>query len=250
VAGVLAMILFMASNAARAMATKGISLGLGFLFNEAGFSMAESLIPFQSTDTFLQAFAAGLANTLWVSFISLIFATLLGVVLGIARLSSNWLVSHGSAVYVEIFRNTPQLIQIVFWYTLFTLLPSARQAWHGMDWWFLSNRGLVLAWPADKPAFALVLLSLLIGIAGIVVFARWADRRQRRTGQPLPVATLSALGLTAAIVLVWLATGAPTTIEHPKLVGFNFQGGITLSPEFLALSLGLVLYFSAYISEI
>lgn len=250
VASILAVILFMANNAARAMAAKGIRVGLDFLFSEAGFSMAESVIPFQPTDTFLQAFVAGLSNTLWVSFVSLIFATLLGVLLGIARLSSNWLISHASTVYVEVFRNTPQLMQIVFWYTLFTLLPGARHAWHGMDWWYLSNRGLVLAWPADRPAFALILLTLVAGVVGIVFFAKWADRRQRRTGQPLPVAALSVVGLAAAIALVWLLTGAATAIEYPKLMGFNFRGGITLSPEFLALSLGLVLYFAAYISEI
>ncbi len=250
VAAVAAAILFMAGNAVQSMAARGMRIGLGFLWNEAGFTLAESVLPFHPTDTFLQAFIAGLGNTLWISLVSLIFATALGVLLGIARLSSNWLISRGSAVYVEIFRNTPQLIQIVFWYTLFTLLPGARQAWHGMDWWFLSNRGLVLAWPADRPAFTIVLLTLAIGLTGIYFFAKWADRRQRRTGQPLPVFGLSILGLAAAGLLAWLATGAPTAIEHPKLVGFNFRGGMALSPEFLALSLGLVLYFAAYISEI
>ncbi|MGB6103011.1 MAG: ABC transporter permease subunit [Pusillimonas sp.] len=250
VALVAAVIVFMASNASRSMAAKGIRFGFDFLYNEANFTLAESLIPFQPSDSFLLAFIAGLGNTLWVSFVSLIFATVLGVLLGMARLSSNWLISRGAAAYVEIFRNTPQLMQIVFWYTLFTLLPGNRQAWHGLDWWFLSNRGLTLAWPADRLAFTLVLLALAIGMAGVYVFSKWADQRQRRTGHSLPVLRLSALGLAAVILLTWLATGAPTAIEHPKLTGFNFRGGITLSPEFLALSLGLVLYFGAYISEI
>ncbi|WP_353173801.1 amino acid ABC transporter permease [Paracandidimonas soli] len=250
VAGMAAIILFMVGNALQSMAAKGMRIGLGFLSNEAGFTLAESVLPFGPTNTFLQAFVAGLGNTLWVSFVSLIFATLLGVLVGMARLSSNWLVSRGAAVYVEIFRNTPQLIQIVFWYTLFTLLPGARQAWHGMDWWFLSNRGLVLAWPEDRHAFTIVALALAAGLGGVYFFAKWADQRQRSTGQRLPVLVLSMAGLIAVGLLAWLATGAPTAIEYPRLTGFNFRGGITLSPEFLALALGLVLYFAAYISEI
>lgn len=250
VASVTAIIVFMVSNAFQAMAAKGMQIGLGFLSNEAGFTLAESVLPFSPTDSFLQAFVAGLGNTLWVSFISLIFATVLGVLIGIARLSSNYLISYGAAVYVEIFRNTPQLIQIVFWYTLFTLLPGTRQAWHGMDWWFLSNRGLVLAWPADKQAFSLILLALFVGLIAIYFFTKFADRRQRRTGQRMPVLPLSLLGLLLLGLLAWWLTGASTAIDYPSLKGFNFRGGITLSPEFLSLALGLVLYFAAYISEI
>lgn len=149
---VVGVVVYMAGNAASSMVSRGMETGFDFLFREANFTLAESVLPFASSDTFLRAFLAGIGNTLWVSFFSVILATMLGVVLAIARLSTNWLISRGALVYVEVFRNTPQLIQIVFWYTLSTLLPGARQAWHGSNWWFLSNRGLVLAWPADRLA--------------------------------------------------------------------------------------------------
>lgn len=244
------IVVYMADNATRAMALRGMQTGFGFLFNEANFTLAESVLPFASTDTFLQAFLAGLGNTLWVSLVSVILATVLGALLGIARLSTNWLVSRAALVYVEIFRNTPQLIQIVFWYTLSTLLPSARQAWHVSDWWFLSNRGMLLAWPADRAAFAAMCVALLIALALAFFWARWADARRQRTGRALPVFRVAAAGVVVLMGAVWLAVGAPSAMDYPHLAGFNFRGGVALSPEFLALALGLVLYFAAYIAEI
>jgi len=250
VALLLLLIIFMSGNAAQSLASRGMQLGLGFLFSEAGFTLAESVIPFSGGDSFLLAFTAGLANTLWISFVSVIFATILGVLLGMARLSSNWLVSRLSTAYVELFRNTPQLIQIVFWYTLSTLLPSARQAWGVEGLVFLSNRGLTMAWPEDRSAFAIMLAALFLGVLAASGFARWADKHRQSTGRPLPVAAISLAGVAGILLATWLLLGRPMAIDAPKLGGFNFRGGITLSPEFLSLSLGLVLYFAAYISEI
>jgi general L-amino acid transport system permease protein len=250
VALLLLLVVFMSGNAAQSLASRGMQLGLGFLSSEAGFTLAESVIPFSGDSSFLRAFLAGLANTLWISFVSVILATILGVLLGMARLSSNWLVSHLSTAYVELFRNTPQLIQIVFWYTLSTLLPGARQAW-GIDGVvFLSNRGLTMAWPADQTAFSIMWVALLVGLLAIYVFSKWADRHRQRTGRPLPVAAMCLIGLAVILLATWFMLGRPTEIDSPRLGGFNFRGGITLSPEFLSLSLGLVLYFAAYISEI
>lgn len=246
----LAVIGFMAVNAHKALTARHMHLGLAFLGNESGLSLAESILPFKSSDSFARALAAGLMNTIWISFVSLIFATLLGVLLGIARLSGNWLLSRMAAVYVEFFRNTPQLIQIVFWYMLFTLLPPARQALHAADWWYLSKRGLVLAWLEDAQAATLLLLALLAGLVAVGVFMTWCAGHRQRTGRGLPAGLLAALGLSAFMLLVWMLSGAPTRVSFPHLAGFNFRGGITLSPEFLALAMGLTLYFAAYIAEI
>lgn len=250
VLALLALFGFMAFNAHEALAGRNMRLGLAFFGDESGLSLAESILPFKSSDSFAWALAAGLANTIWVSFVSLIFATLLGVLLGIARLSNNWLLSRMAAVYVEIFRNTPQLIQIVFWYMLFTLLPAAREAFHGGDWWYLSKRGLVLAWLEDGEAAAVLLLALLAGLIAVGVFLAWSGGRERRSGRSLPAGLMALIGLSAFMMLVWTLAGAPTSISFPHLAGFNFRGGVTLSPEFLALTMGLVLYFAAYIAEI
>lgn len=244
------VVVYMADNAGRAMALRGIQTGFSFLWREAGFTLGESILPFASSDSFLRAFLAGLGNTLWVSLISLFFATALGVVLGIARLSTNWLIARLAQVYIEIFRNTPQLIQIVFWYTLSTLLPSAKQAWHGSDWWFLSNRGLVVAWPDDRVAFASMTAALLASLVVTFFWVRWADDRRHRTGRALPVFRVATVFVVGVVLVAWLVNGAPIAIDFPRLAGFNFRGGVILSPEFLSLSLGLTLYFAAYIAEI
>lgn len=243
--GVLALLFYMGRNAGQALAARGMSIGFGFLTNQSGFTLAESVLPFHSTDDFLRAFSAGLGNTLWVSAVSLVFATVFGVLLGIARLSSNWLLARVASAYVEAFRNTPQLIQIVFWYTLFTLLPGARQALHGGDWWYLSKRGLTVAWLADAAAAWVLLAAAVLGWIAIKAIARWIERRRHR----LPRYAVPAV-CAAWIVAVWFALGAPSALDRPHLAGFNFEGGKTLSPEFLALALGLILYFSAYIAEI
>jgi general L-amino acid transport system permease protein len=250
VAVVALIVFFMASNAGRALAMRGIHTGFGFLLHPAGFSIDETLLPFDSGDTFLRAFFAGFCNTLWVSALSLVGATILGCLLGIARLSSNWLLARISLIYVEVFRNTPQLIQIVFWYTLLTHLPVARQAWHVSDWLYLSNRGLMLAWLADHALAGRMAAALLLAIAGSWAWARWADARRRRTGRPLPVWLGTAALVIGLPLLVWALSGASMALEHPRLRGFNFHGGLVLSPEFMALGLGLSLYIAAYIAEI
>lgn len=247
---VVVIAVFLTNNAMRSMAARGMQTGLGFLFGEAGFTLAESVLPFSPSDSMLMAFAAGLSNTLWISFFSVIFATLFGVLLGIARLSSNTLISHAATVYVEVFRNTPQLIQIVFWYTLSTLLPGARQAWHLGNWVFLSNRGVVLAWPENHLAFGIILAVIAAGLILAFFFSGWADKRQRQTGKSLPVLAISTAGVVALAFIAWLTLGAPTTVSFPEMKGFNFRGGMDMSPEFLSLALGLILYFAAYIGEI
>ncbi|MFQ5936903.1 MAG: amino acid ABC transporter permease [Acidiferrobacterales bacterium] len=250
IALVISTVLFMISNAQVAMEKRGITTGFDFLSEEAGFPIGESVIDYSPADTYLRAYVAAVLNTLKVSVFSIAAATIIGTLLGIARLSSNWLISKLSSAYVEVFRNTPQLVQIIFWYTLVTRLPHPRQALNPFDGVFLSNRGLVLPWPASDPIYSWMIVAFAAGCLVALGFAKWADWRRRRTGTPLPVLGVS-LGLIVGLPTVtWLIGGTPTQIDTPVLKSFNFVGGASLSPEFLALLLGLSLYIAAFIAEI
>jgi len=250
IGAVIAAAAYLIGNAQEAMGKRGISTGFGFLTQDAGFAIGETLIAYDSGDSYLRAYAVAILNTLKVSVLSIIAATLLGTLIGIARLSTNWIVSRLASIYIEVFRNTPQLVQIIFWYTLVIRLPHPKQAWSLGDWAFLTNRGLLMAWPSENPVFLWMLAAFAAACAGAWAFARFADRRRRRTGRALPVLWCN-LGLVVALPLAaWLAGGAPTALDLPVLQGFNFVGGVAMSPEFIALLLGLSLYIAAFIAEI
>jgi len=241
---------FMIDNAMVALAKRGISTGFGFLTREAGFPIGEGLIPFKSEDTYLRAYAVAILNTLKVSALAIVLATLIGTLVGIARLSDNWILASLAAAYVELFRNTPQLVQIVFWYTVVTLLPHPRQAWNPLGDVFLSKRGLALPWPESHPAWWWT----IAGFAVALSLALWLGRRvvrRRRHGQAtrLVLPWLIALVIAAPVAAWWIA-GAPTAVGIPAMAGFNIRGGATMSPEFIALLLGLSLYIAAFIAEI
>ena len=247
---IIGLAVYMVTNAQDAMQKLGISTGFGFLSEEAGFDIGEGLIAFESADTFMRAYGVAVLNTLKVSVLGIVFATFLGVLLGIARLSSNVLVSKISAAYVELFRNTPQLVQIIFWYTIITKLPPPKQAFSISDWAFLSNRGLVVPWVTANPTYFWTMLTFALACLSAVLLVRWADARRRRTGRKLPVLWWNLVLIPGAPFLVWLLGGAPSELVYPKFQGFNFVGGVALSPEFLALLLGLSLYIAAFIAEI
>lgn len=250
VTAILLTAVYMVSNAQDAMQKRGISTGFGFLLEEAGFDIGETPIAFTSADTFGRAYVAAVLNTLKVSVLGIVFATMLGVVLGIARLSSNVLIAKLSSAYVELFRNTPQLVQIIFWYTVITQLPPPKQALSLFDVSFLTNRGLVLPWPAPDPVYLWTFLTLVGACIAAVVAVRWADARRRATGRRVRVLGWNIALIVGAPALVWLLGGAPTDMSVPRLQGFNFVGGAAISPEFLALLLGLSLYIAAFIAEI
>ncbi|MCG8562462.1 MAG: ABC transporter permease subunit [Hyphomicrobiales bacterium] len=250
VTAILLTAVYMVSNAQDAMQKRGISTGFGFLLEEAGFDIGETPVAFTSADTFGRAYVAAVLNTLKVSVLGIMFATMLGVVLGIARLSSNVLIAKLSSAYVELFRNTPQLVQIIFWYTVITQLPPPKQALSLFDVSFLTNRGLVLPWPAPDPAYLWTLLTLVGACVAAVIAVRWADARRRATGRRVRVLGWNIALIAGAPALVWLLGGAPTDMSVPRLQGFNFVGGAAISPEFLALLLGLSLYIAAFIAEI
>lgn len=250
IAAVIFAAVYMVGNAQEALSKRGISTGFGFLTEDAGFAIGESLIPYDSTDSYLRAYAVAILNTLKVAVLGIIGATVLGTLIGIARLSSNWVVSRLASIYIEVFRNTPQLVQIIFWYTLVILMPHPKQAWSVGDWMFLTNRGVLMAWPAANPVYLWMVVALVAACAAAYGFARWADGRRRRTGRALPVLWWNLGFLVGLPAAIWLVGGAPTDIDLPVLQGFNFVGGIALSPEFIALLLGLSLYIAAFIAEI
>jgi general L-amino acid transport system permease protein len=241
---------YLFSNAQRAMESRGIATGFGFLSEEAGFAIGESVISFAAENSYLRAFGVAILNTFKVAIVSLMFATSIGTLLGIARLSSNWLLSKLASMYVEVFRNTPQLVQIIFWYTLITRLPGPRQAFNPIEGVYLCNRGLFMGWPMPDPIHPWMVVSLIVGCLSAYGLSRWSQLRQRRTGQYVSVFWYGLLMIVGFPVITWLIGGAPMVMDLPQLRGFNFAGGADLSPEFLSLMVGLSLYIASFIAEI
>jgi general L-amino acid transport system permease protein len=245
----IAYVLF--SNTQANLRRQSIATGFGFLKAESGFEIGESVIPYSSADTYGRALLAGALNTLKVSFIGIVLTTILGVFIGIARLSHNWLVSRLASVFIEVMQNIPVLLQLFFWYAIFyEAFPAPRQALNPLPGIFLCNRGLILAVPASHPAHLPMLIALFAALASWWLLARWARRLQDLTGRTFPVVRVGLSLCLLLPALVWLAYGAPTALDVPVLRGFNFQGGVTVSPEFGALLIGLVLYTSAFVAEI
>lgn len=239
------------NNALTNLSSRGIATGLDFLHQQAGFGIGLSLIDYTETDTYGRTFVVGLLNTALVSVLGIIFATVLGFAIGIARLSSNWLVSRLAAVYIEIFRNIPLLLQIFFWYfAVLQALPSPRQSMSLGEAIFLNIRGLYLPEPIFEAGSSWVFMALLVGIAGSIIINRWANNKQRLTGQQTPMFRV-IVGLCVVFpAIVFLIMGAPVHTEYPVLQGFNFQGGISIIPELAALLIALSIYTASFIAEI
>ncbi len=230
---------------------QSISTGFGFLHREASFEIGEKLIQYSAADSYGRALTVGFLNTLLVSFVGIIITVILGTFLGIARLSSNWLVAKLSAIYIELFQDIPILLQLFFWYAFFyEILPSPRQALNPISGVFLCNRGLIFGVPEWHAAYKFAFFSLIV--AGVIVFflKKWAAKRQASTGQIFPIIKVSLVLLVGLPLVTWGLAGAPTEMNIPKLSGFNFKGGVIVSPEFTALLLGLVLYTAAFVAEV
>lgn len=240
---------FLISNTLNNLEQRGITTGFGFLSQKAGFGVPLSLIEFNEASTYGDTFFVGLVNTLLVSVLGIIAATILGFVMGIARLSDNWLIAKLSSVYIEVFRNIPLLLQIFFWYfAVLRTLPSPRQSIEFLGS-YLNIRGLSMPAPVAEDGFGLVTGAFIIGIIATIVVNRWAHKRQDETGQILPMFWIG-LGLIVGLpLLVFMLAGMPMTLDHPELKGFNFKGGMTLIPELVALWLALTIYTAAFIAE-
>jgi general L-amino acid transport system permease protein len=239
------------ANARANLEAQRITSGFGFLNNTAGFDVSQSLIPYSGSDTYTRVFLVGLLNTLLVSIIGIFFATLLGFLVALGRLSPNWLLSRISGGYVELIRNLPLLFQILFWYlAVLAALPNPRQSISIFGSFFLSNRGLVVPKPIADPGLEPFVISVLVALAAALLLRRYARRQLFESGRliriwPYVVALLIGLPLLSALVF-----GAPVTFEIPVLKGFNFSGGSRLIPEFVALVVALSTYTAAFIAEI
>ncbi len=250
--GLLALIIwYLASNTMHNMEVQHIATGLGFLWRNAGIPIAESLIHYDAaTSTYGTVIIVGILNTLKVAVLGIVLATILGTLIGIGRLSGNWLVARCTAIYVEVIRDIPVLLQLLLWYTLLQNLPGPRLALHIGSTIFLSNRGLKLPILIWQNAHWWTFAAFILGLIGTIAWNRSAKRKQDDTGIKPAVWPAALMLMVAFPALIWAALGAPLTIEYPELHGFNFVGGGTISPEYFALEIGLVLYTAAYIAEI
>src|SRR5450631_446798 len=241
-----------ARNAITNLERAHIASGFGFWNNTAGFDISQTLIQFDSqTSSYGRAFWVGLLNTLLVAGIGIVIATILGFIIGIARLSKNWLVARAASGYVETVRNIPLLLQLLFWYNaVLKALPELRDSFKIPGGIILNNRGLFVPEPIFAAQFKWVVFAIIFGILASIAFYIWARKRQEQTGQQAPVFT-TALGLTVGLPLVVLAlTGVPLSFEFPQAGRFNIAGGVEILPEFAALLFGLSIYTAAFIAEV
>jgi len=246
----LAAVLFFVHNTAVNLEKRGIASGFDFLSGTSGFDISISLIPYTLQSTYGRAFLVGLMNTLLVSAIGIVLATIIGFIVGIARLSKNFLVAALAAAYVDVIRNIPLLAQIIFWYFgVLTSLPGVRQSISIFGTFFLNTRGLYMPAPILQPGFWVIPTAFIVGILATIGIARWAKRRQDLTGQQFHT-FWTGMGLIVGLpVLIGLVGGSHIDWSMARLQGFNFVGGMDILPEFVALLLALSIYTAAFIAE-
>jgi general L-amino acid transport system permease protein len=239
------------ANARANLASQRITSGFGFLSNTAGFDVSQNLIPYSGSDTYTRVFLVGLLNTLLVAVIGIFFATVIGFLVGLGRLSPNWLLSRISGGYVELVRNLPLLFQILFWYlAVLSALPNPRQSISLFGSFFLSNRGLVIPKPVAAAGLEPFALAILMAVVAAWLLRVYARRQLFESGRMITVWPYAVGALIGLPVLAALVFGAPVTFEVPELKGFNFSGGSRVIPEFVALTLALSTYTAAFIAEI
>ena len=250
-AAVILIIWFFATTAQQNLARLNISTGFGFLETTAGFGVIQTLIPYTEQSSYGRAFLVGLLNTLVVAVIGIVLSTLLGFVVGVARLSRNWLLAKIAAGYVELMRNIPLLLQLFFWYfAVLRPLPGPADSLEALPGVFLSNRGLILPDPVPDAGAGLFFGALAVALAAGIVLVRWARMRQKATGQLFPAWRVAGALVVVLPALAWAIGGTPFHLEYATRVDFDFSGGLRLLPEFVALVLGLTLYTAAFIGEI
>ena len=251
IAAVAAFLLYSIGNTRDNLSERGITTGFGFLSNTAGFGIVQTLVDYSSQSSYGKTFVVGLLNTLLVGGLGVLAATIIGFTVGIARLSPNWLIARLANVYIETFRNIPLLLQIFFWYfAVLRALPSARDSMAFGEAIFLNVRGLYLPQPLFESGFGLIPVTFLVAIAASIALIIWNKRRQEATGKRFPAGWSSLVLIVGLPLLVMVVTGVPITWEMPELRGFNFRGGVTVIPEFLALWLALSIYTASFIAEI
>ncbi|PIE56479.1 MAG: amino acid ABC transporter permease [Desulfobulbus propionicus] len=242
---------YLISNTTANLEKQSIATGFGFLKKEASFEIGESMIAYSAADTYAKALIVGVLNTFKVSFIGILLTVVLGTLIGVARLSSNWLVSRLAAAYIEVFQNIPVLLQLFFCYAFFyEMLPPPKKALELFSGVFLCNRGLMFPVPEPHPVYSWMLAAFFLSLVLVYLLRRWARARQDATGLSFPVFRTALVLVIGLPLSSWLLGGAPLAIDVPQLKGFNFKGGMSVSPEFTALLLGLVLYTAAFVAEV
>ena len=251
IVAILLLAIYLVSTTMDNLEQRGIRSGFGFLDNEAGFRIGETLIPYSASDSYARAFLVGLLNTIYVSALGIVLATIIGIVVGIARLSRNWLIARLASAFVETVRNIPLLLQLFFWYAAITsLLPAVRDAVALLPGFYLSKSGLMFPVVKVGSAVPFIGIALLLGIVASLAFRVWAKRRQDRTGERTPVLLVNAALIVGFLFVAWLVSGAPMELDVPEKGRFTYSGGSSVTPEFLALLLGLTIYTSGFIAEI
>ena len=249
---VLGLGLFFFNNMITGLREKhSVAITFSFLTQTAGFDIGESLIEYSRERTYLRAFVVGLLNTFQVAVLGIIFATALGILIGVMRLSTNFLVSKTAAVYIDIFRNIPLLVLLIFWAQgVFLKLPRVADAIVLADAFYLSNRGVAIPWGLPTDSWGTYLIVLAAGIIAGAVLAYFLREHGKRTGR-MPLVTLWFIVTVAAVGLIgWIVLPQPMTLDVPFLEGFNTQGGKILSQQFMALLSGLIIYTAAFIAEV
>jgi general L-amino acid transport system permease protein len=250
VIGIFAIIIYLLVQQTSANLDKrGISSGFDFLSMSAGYDISIRLIPFTSEDTHLRAYFVGLLNTLMIAVCGCFLATILGFIVGVIRLSSNWLFRNIAYVYVEFTRNVPVLLQIVLYYSILLHLPKIKQAIALFEGFYLTNRGLYSPLPIIKDGFSIVLASFIIAIILSIFIKKNLKRKQEQTGKQYPIFLINSALIIFTPIIFYYIMGMPIEFEIPVLKGFNFKGGMVIRPEFIGMLLGLSIYTAAFISE-
>ena len=251
VAALILIGIWVVDTSATNLARLGITTGFGFLSDEAGFNISPSLYPYTPQSTYGMAILVTLTNTIVLSVIAIFLATIVGFFIAIFRVSKNWLLRKAASVYVETFRNVPLLLQLFFWYfAALRLLPEKRQSVNLFDLAFLNVEGFVVPMPVAEPGLGTVGLALIVALIGAYVVRGWAKQRQIRTGEPFPIWRVGiAIVIGFPLVVAWVQN-FPMSWDVPKFGRFNFEGGVALAPEFVAMLFALTLYNGAFIGEI
>lgn len=250
--GLLILMGVIVNNTMANLERQGIASGFGFLDTTAGFAIGYSpFLEYSEENTYFRALTVGLLNTILVATIGVVFATVLGFIMGVARLSNNWLIAKLALVYIEMMRNIPLLLQIFVWYFgVLRPLPGPRQSVEFFDSIFANNRGLFLPKPIYEDGFIVIVIAFFVAVFGILYLVKWARKRLDATGQIFPVFWTSIGLLIGLPLLAALVMGFPMTWEYSELKGFNFVGGMEVPPELVSLTLALATYTAAFIAEI
>jgi general L-amino acid transport system permease protein len=250
--GIIAVVAwYLASNTLTNLRVRGIQSGFDFLLQPTGFGIGETVIRFDSSEPYWKAFLVGLTNTVRVALIGILIATVLGTLIGIGRLSRNFLLRGICTAYVEVFRNVPVLLQLLMWYLLLTqLLPSVTDPLNPLPGLYLSKSGLSFPAPVWSTGYLITALGAVGGVVLAWIYRRWARTRFIRTGRPLPIVWPTFALILCAGLLGWFAGGMPTEMDLPEKTRFNVAGGGAVTPEFLALTVGLSVYTAAFVAEI